>query len=112
MVMVVTVVVSLLAGLAFRRKFVGATALFYLSVASLVVPSIIISLGIGVSVPASSVCSRPGTRPAFGAHLTWTLPFGVLIMFASSTASRRLTKRPRATSEQPRGRPFGMSSCR
>lgn len=48
MVMVVTVVVSLLAGLAFRRKFVGSTALFYLSVASLVVPSIIISLGIGV----------------------------------------------------------------
>src|SRR3954469_2131719 len=48
MVMIVTVLVSLLAGLAFRRKFVGATALFYLAVASLVVPSIIISLGIGV----------------------------------------------------------------
>lgn len=81
MVMVVTVVVSLLAGLAFRRKFVGATALFYLSVASLVVPSIIISLGIGV------LFSQFGLQPAwyssgFGAHLTWTLPFGVLIMFA------------------------------
>lgn len=81
MVMVVTVVVSLLAGLAFRRKFVGATALFYLSVASLVVPSIIISLGIGV------LFSQLGLQPAWyssalGAHLTWTLPFGVLIMFA------------------------------
>jgi putative spermidine/putrescine transport system permease protein len=81
MVMLVTVVVSLLAGLAFRRKFVGATALFYLSVASLVVPSIIISLGIGV------LFSQLGLQPAwyssgFGAHLTWTLPFGVLIMFA------------------------------
>ena len=81
MVMVVTVVVSLLAGLAFRRKFAGATALFYLSVASLVVPSIIISLGIGV------LFSQLGFQPAwytsgFGAHLTWTLPFGVLIMFA------------------------------
>ncbi|MDR7029042.1 ABC transporter permease [Rhizobium rosettiformans] len=81
MVMVVTVVVSLLAGLAFRRKFVGATALFYFSVASLVVPSIIISLGIGV------LFSQLGLQPAwyssaFGAHLTWTLPFGVLIMFA------------------------------
>ncbi len=81
MVMVVTVVVSLLAGLAFRRKFVGSTALFYLSVASLVVPSIIISLGIGV------LFSQLGLQPAwyssaFGAHLTWTLPFGVLIMFA------------------------------
>ncbi|TIQ92264.1 MAG: ABC transporter permease subunit, partial [Mesorhizobium sp.] len=74
-------VVSLLAGFAFRQKFRGATALFYLAVASLVVPSIIISLGIGV------VFQQIGFRPAwytsaFGAHLTWTLPFGVLIMFA------------------------------
>lgn len=81
MVMVVTVVVSLLAGLAFRRRFAGSTALFYLAVASLVVPSIIISLGIGV------VFQQIGLQPAwytsgFGAHLTWTLPFGVLIMFA------------------------------
>lgn len=77
----VTVLVALLAGLAFRRKFAGATALFYLSVASLVVPSIIISLGIGV------LFQQVGLQPAwyssaFGAHLTWTLPFGVLIMFA------------------------------
>jgi len=81
MVMVVTVLVSLLAGLAFRRKFKGSTALFYLAIASLVVPSIIISLGIGV------LFQQVGLRPswftsAFGAHLTWTLPFGVLIMFA------------------------------
>jgi putative spermidine/putrescine transport system permease protein len=80
-VMLVTVLVSLLAGLAFRRRFIGATALFYLAVASLVVPSIIISLGIGV------MYQQLGLRPAwyssaFGAHLTWTLPFGVLIMFA------------------------------
>ncbi|MGV1916231.1 ABC transporter permease [uncultured Agrobacterium sp.] len=81
MVMIVTVLVSLLAGLAFRRKFIGATPLFYLAVASLVVPSIIISLGIGV------LFQQLGLEPAwntsaFGAHLTWTLPFGVLIMFA------------------------------
>lgn len=81
MVMIVTVVVSLLAGLAFRRRFRGSTFLFYATVASLVVPSIIISLGIGV------VFQQGGIAPAwyssaFGAHLTWTLPFGVLIMFA------------------------------
>lgn len=81
MVMVVNVVVALLAGLAFRHRFRGATALFYMTVASLVVPSIIISLGIGV------VFQQFGLKPAwyssgFGAHLTWTLPFGVLIMFA------------------------------
>ncbi len=55
--------------------------MFYLSVASLVVPSIIISLGIGV------LFQQLGLEPswytsAFGAHLTWTLPFGVLIMLA------------------------------
>src|SRR6478736_1284329 len=81
MVMAVTVLVSLLAGLAFRRRFIGATPLFYLAVASLVVPSIIISLGIGV------LFQQFGFEPAwyssaFGAHLTWTLPFGVLIMLA------------------------------
>jgi putative spermidine/putrescine transport system permease protein len=81
LVMGATVVVSLLAGLAFRRKFIGASPLFYLTVASLVVPSIIVSLGIGV------LFQQIGWRPAwfssaFGAHLTWTLPFGVLIMFA------------------------------
>lgn len=80
-VMVTTVVVSLLAGLAFRRKFKGATPLFYLAVASLVVPSIVVSLGIGV------MFQQIGLKPtwygsAFGAHLTWTLPFGVLIMLA------------------------------
>ncbi|WP_108397369.1 ABC transporter permease [Devosia submarina] len=81
MVMGTTVLVSLLAGLAFRRRFLGASPLFYLTVASLVVPSIIVSLGIGV------LFQQLGWRASwfssgFGAHLTWTLPFGVLIMFA------------------------------
>lgn len=81
MVTVVTVAASLLAGLAFRRRFVGSGPLFYLAVASLIVPSILISLGIGL------VFQVLGLNPAwyssaFGAHLTWTLPFGLLIMFA------------------------------
>lgn len=81
MVMAATTIIALLAGLAFRRRFVGATPLFYLTVSSLVVPSILISLGIGVSF------QQAGLKPAwyssaFGAHLTWTLPFGVLIMLA------------------------------
>lgn len=81
MVMATTTVVALLAGLAFRRRFLGATPLFYLTVSSLVVPSILVSLGIGVGF------QQAGIKPAwyssgFGAHLTWTLPFGVLIMLA------------------------------
>ena len=81
MVMAVTVVVSLAAGLAFRRRFRGSTALFYTTVASLIVPSILISLGIGLGFQIAGI--RPAWfSSAFGAHLTWTLPFGLLIMFA------------------------------
>ena len=81
MVMAVTVLVSLLAGLAFRRRFTGANVLFYLAVASLIVPSILISLGIGLLFQVIGI--RPAWySSAFGAHLTWTLPFGLLIMLA------------------------------
>ncbi|GAB0112662.1 ABC transporter permease [Acidisoma sp. C75] len=81
MVMVANVVVSVAGGMAFRRRFPGATLLFYLVVASLIVPSILVSLGIGL------LFSQLGLDPAwyssaFGAQLTWTIPFGLLIMFA------------------------------
>lgn len=80
-VMVVTLVISVMAGLAFRKRFVGAGFVFYLTVASLIVPSILISLGIGL------MFNIIGWEPAWyssalGAHLTWTIPFGLLIMFA------------------------------
>src|ERR1700730_11614745 len=81
MVMAATVAVSLSAGLAFRRRFRGAAVLFYLTVASLIVPSILISLGIGLGFQIAQI--KPAWySSAFGAHLTWTLPFGLLIMFA------------------------------
>ena len=47
-VMVLTVLLSLSAGLAFRKKLVGGDLLFYVTVASLIMPSIIVSLGIGL----------------------------------------------------------------
>ena len=80
-VMMATVLFSLLAGFAFRRRFRGSDALFYLAVASLIVPSILVSLGIGL------LFNILGLEPtwygsALGAHLTWTLPFGLLIVFA------------------------------
>jgi putative spermidine/putrescine transport system permease protein len=80
-VMGLTVLIALCAGLAFRRKFFGATVLFYLTIASLIVPSILISLGIGLMFNEADVQPSWYTS-ALGAHLTWTLPFGVLIMFA------------------------------
>src|SRR5215475_7539562 len=47
-VMVLTVVLSLAAGLAYRKRFPGSDLLFYVVVASLIVPSIVVSLGIGL----------------------------------------------------------------
>jgi putative spermidine/putrescine transport system permease protein len=76
-----TVLIALMAGLAFRRRFFGATALFYLTVASLIVPSILISLGIGLLFNVVGV-DPAWYSSALGAHLTWTLQFGVLIMLA------------------------------
>jgi putative spermidine/putrescine transport system permease protein len=96
-VMLLTVVLSVLAGLAFRKRLRGGDALFYVTVASLIMPSIIVSLGIGLqfrlldsgikALLPESALEDYGTAlglltSALGAHLTWTLPFGLLIMFA------------------------------
>lgn len=100
-VMVLTVVLSLMAGLAFRRRFAGSGALFYITVASLIVPSIAVSLGValqfrliddaikgwgranGVEWIIQDFATTMGLfTSGMGAQLTWTLPFGLLIMFA------------------------------
>jgi putative spermidine/putrescine transport system permease protein len=100
-VMVLTVLLSLGAGLAFRKKFAGSGTLFYTSVASLIMPSIVVSLGIGLqfrlidtafkgaleAMGMTGLLEGFGTSmglytSALGAHLTWTLPFGLLIMLA------------------------------
>lgn len=46
--MVITVVLSVMAGLAFRSQFIGSNLAFFLTIASLIVPSILVSLGIGI----------------------------------------------------------------
>ena len=81
MVMTTTVVVSVMAGLAFRRRFLGASFVFYLVIASLIIPSILISLGVGLIFNILDWNVHWSTS-GFGSQLTWTLPFGLLIMFA------------------------------
>ena len=96
-VMVLTVVLSLSAGLAFRKRFFGSNALFFVAVASLIVPSIVTSLGIALEFrllddfvknhgPAWMTDGLSTTMGLYtsglGAHLTWSLPFGLLVMFA------------------------------
>ncbi|MHA3976521.1 ABC transporter permease [Halovulum sp. GXIMD14794] len=81
MVMVTTVVISFMAGLSFRKRFAGSGVLFYMAITSLVIPSILISLGVGLIFNQLGLKIHWATS-GFGAQLTWTLPFGLLIMFA------------------------------
>ena len=68
LVMILTVVISLAAGLAYRKPFRFAGTIFYVTVASLIVPSILITLGVGL------IFDRLGLEAAWftsgmGAHL-------------------------------------------
>ena len=76
-----TVVGSLLAGLAFRRRFRGDGIVFYLMVGSLVAPGLVLGIGVGLLFQTLGLQASWLTS-ALGAHLSWTLPFGVLVMFA------------------------------
>jgi putative spermidine/putrescine transport system permease protein len=100
-VMVLTVMLSLLAGLAYRKRFPGSNILFYVVIASLIVPSIVVSLGIGLEfrllddaikalaehfgwtwITENYTTAMDIYTSGLGAQLTWTLPFGLLITFA------------------------------
>jgi putative spermidine/putrescine transport system permease protein len=81
LVLLVTVAMSVLAGLAFRRRFPGSTFVFYFAVASLIMPGILVGLGVGLTFQLLDVPTN-WYSAALGAQLTWTLPFGLLIMFA------------------------------
>jgi putative spermidine/putrescine transport system permease protein len=81
LVLSITVAVSVMAGLAFRRRFLGSTLVFYMAIFSLIIPGLLLGLGVGL------MFQFLGLKPAWfssalGAQLTWTLPFGLLIMFA------------------------------
>jgi len=80
-VSVLTVVISVAAGLGFRRRFPGAALLFYVAIASLVMPSLLVGFGIGLGFQLFGLPQGLWTS-ALGAQLTWTLPFGLLTMFA------------------------------
>jgi putative spermidine/putrescine transport system permease protein len=76
-----TVAISVAAGLAFRRPFPGAGVLFYVAVASLVMPSLLVGFGIGLGFRFLEIEPSLFTS-ALAAQLTWTLPFGLFMMFA------------------------------
>lgn len=78
-VLLLSLIVSVMAGLAFRARFRGATLLFYLTISSLIVPSVLVSLGIGITFQVLGIETN-WFSSGLGAHLTWTVPFAFLIV--------------------------------
>jgi putative spermidine/putrescine transport system permease protein len=81
LVTIITVVVSFMAAMAFRRRFPGDNIVFALMIGSLVAPGLVLGIGVGLLFNAIGIDTSPYTS-ALGAQLSWTLPFGVLVMFA------------------------------
>ncbi|KAM3098655.1 ABC transporter permease [Phormidesmis sp. 146-35] len=79
LVMALTILISVPAAMAFRKRFIGSNLFFYLTVSSLIVPSILISLGIGIVFSLLKLPNQWYTS-ALAGHLTWTLPFAFLTM--------------------------------
>lgn len=80
-VSLLTVVMTVAGGLAFRRPFPGSGFVFYMVIASLVMPSLLVGFGIGLAFQFLGLQPSLFTS-ALGAQLTWALPFGLLAMFA------------------------------
>ena len=98
LVSLLTVVISVAAGLAFRRPFPGAGAVFYIAVASLVMPSLLVGFGIGLGfqflgLAARSVHLRARRAADLDAALRHCSPCS-----PSSTASIAPGRRPPPTS--------------
>lgn len=79
-VSVLTLLISLSAGMAYRRRFPGANFVFYSAITAMVLPGIFVGFGIALCFNLMG-WQVDWWSSGVGAQLTWTLPFGLLIMF-------------------------------
>ncbi|WP_160003680.1 ABC transporter permease [Rhizobium sp. 18055] len=75
-----TVLIAVAAGMAYRRKFPGSNFVFYSAITSMVLPGIFVGFGIALAFNLMGYQVEWFTS-GIGAQLTWSLPFGLLIMF-------------------------------
>jgi putative spermidine/putrescine transport system permease protein len=80
-VMIITALLSTMLAMAFRKRFRGSGALFYVVTAGLMVPGTLLSLGL------ATLLRQIGLPPnwwssGLAVHVVWTLPFGFLVMMA------------------------------
>jgi putative spermidine/putrescine transport system permease protein len=78
---VLTVVLCVAAGLGFRRRFPGAAFVFYMAIASLVLPGLFVGLGVSLVFQLLGWTTDWRVSGLF-TQLTWTLPFGLLVMIS------------------------------
>jgi putative spermidine/putrescine transport system permease protein len=79
-VSVLSTLIALSAGMAYRRKFPGSNFVFYSAIAAMVLPGIFIGFGIALTFNLMGWTINWWSS-GIGAQLTWSLPFGLLIMF-------------------------------
>jgi len=78
-VCIITAVLSLMLGMAFRERFRGSGPLFYLVLLSLMTPGLLLSLG--TTLLSSYIGQDVGIyTTALGVQVVWALPFGFLVM--------------------------------
>jgi putative spermidine/putrescine transport system permease protein len=78
-VCIITAVLSLMLGMAFRERFRGSSPLFYLVLLSLMTPGLLLSLG--TTLLTSYIGQDVGIyTTALGVQVVWALPFGFLVM--------------------------------
>jgi putative spermidine/putrescine transport system permease protein len=79
--MVVSTLLGVMSAEAFRRRFKGAGAAFYLIVLGMMVPGVLVGLGIAL-VANNLGIDRHWWSTAFVLHVVYTFPFAFLVMLA------------------------------
>ena len=82
MTMVTSTVLGVMAAQAFRKRFRGASVVFYLIVLGMMVPGVL--TGLGTSLLANNIIGieRHWYTTAFATHVVYTFPFAFLVMLA------------------------------
>ncbi len=81
MTMIVSTVLGVMSAQAFRTKFKGSDAVFYLIVLGMMVPGVLVGLGLALVANIIGI-DRTWWGTAFVLHVVYTFPFAFLVMLA------------------------------
>ena len=76
--LVISTVFGLMAAQAFRRRFRGSNAVFYVWLLGIIVPGITVSLGLALVVQSLDIVPHWLTT-GLAVHVIWTLPFSLVV---------------------------------